>query len=56
MSLIVRRLQKEKKNEVLFMLLQKTQMYFNELKYVMVHASMNITTTNGAKMAQKMPQ
>ena len=38
------------------MLLQKTQMYFNELNYVMAHAIMNITTANGAKMAQKMLQ
>ena len=38
------------------MLFQKTQMCFNELDYVTVRAVMNITTANGAKMVQKLPQ
>ena len=38
------------------MLFQKTQMCFNELDNVTVSAVMNITTANGAKMVQKMPQ
>ena len=53
LSLIVRNLEKEKKNEVLFILFQKSQMGFNGLT---VHVVINITTTNDAKIAQKMPQ
>ena len=49
----LKKLQKEKKNEVLCMLFQKTRMCFNEPDYVTVHSVMNIMTTNGAKMAQK---
>ena len=56
LSLIVWNLQKEKKNEVLCMLFQKPQMYFNETDYVTVHSVMNIMTASVAKMAQKMTQ
>ena len=38
------------------MLFQKYQMCFNEPDYVTVHCVMNKITTDGAKMAQKMPQ
>ena len=38
------------------MFFQKTQMYFNEPDYVMVHNIMNIVTANGAKMTHKMSQ
>ena len=31
-------------------------MCFNEPDYVTVHSVMNIITTNGAKMAQRIPQ
>ena len=43
----------KKKNDFLSTLFQKTQMCFNELDYVMVHAVMNITTANGTIMAPK---
>ena len=38
------------------MLFQKPHMPYNEPDYVMVHSVMNIMTTSGAKIAQKMPQ
>ena len=38
------------------MLFQKTQMYFNEPDYVMVHTVMNKVTAKVAKMTRKMPQ
>ena len=56
MLLIVQNLQKEKKNEVLCMLFQKSQTCFNERDYVRVHSVMNIIGTNGAKTAQRISQ
>ena len=56
LSLIVWNLQREKKNEILCMLFQKTQMSFNEPDYVMVDTVMNMVTPNSAKMTQKMSQ
>ena len=38
------------------MLLQITQMYFNEPDYVTVHSVMNIMTKNGTKVTQRLPQ
>ena len=38
------------------MLFQKTQMYFNEPDFLMVHTVMNIVIANGAEMTHKMPQ
>ena len=48
--------QKNKKNEVLRMLFQVTQICFNEPDYVTLHSIMNIMTENGAKMTHKMTQ
>ena len=48
--------QKNKKNEVLHMLFQITQICFNEPDYVTLHSIMNIMTENGAKMTHKMTQ
>ena len=44
---------KEKKNEVLFMLFQKTQICFKEPDNVTVHTVMNIMAGNGPEMGQK---
>ena len=38
------------------MLFQKTQTCFNEPHYVTVHSAINMMTTNGVKVAHKMPQ
>ena len=38
------------------MLVQKTQMCFNEPDYILVATVINIVTANGAKMTDKMSQ
>ena len=38
------------------MLVEKTQLCFNEPDYVTVISVMNIITVNSAKMAQRIPQ
>ena len=47
---------KEKKNEILCMLFQKTHMCFNEFEYIVVHSVMNIMTANIVKIVQKLVQ
>ena len=54
--MIVWNLQKEKKNEVLCMFFQETQMGFNEPDYVMLRTIINNVTVNGAKMTHKIQQ
>ena len=45
----------KKKDEVLSMQFQITQVCFNESDYATLHSIMNIMTENGAKMTHKMP-
>ena len=51
-----KKMYKKNKEEVRCMLLQITQMCFNESDCVTLHSLMRIMTENSAKMTQKLPQ
>ena len=47
---------KTRRDEVLFMLFQVTQICPNEFDYITLHSIMNIITENSVKMTDKMLQ